>query len=322
MSEFNFEQLKDIDFNIPESWIENALIVPPKKRKPAVPVMFYRYAASAAACVILAAAVIFSLIFGINKDVDMTDPDSDKTSAVERATGDASSTDPSGEDSVIGNIPWVFGGDSESSTFVTEPAETDADGNKTNNRSSKSKQRASTPSNGSTKPSSKNSEKTNNGSSGEQKATDPGNSEDETAVPATEEPWLPPPWEEPTEYWPEPWEPETQEPWFAEPTDPEPEQPAREFHFSIYAKLASVDDAVYCKVTDKDGNVVSNGSANIKFYGSGYSLVGYTTYQKAAVGDPFTVCFYRADGGVYTTQKITTCANNNFALGFYKKATY
>lgn len=317
MSEFNFEQLKDIDFNIPESWIENALIVPPEKRKPAVPVMFYRYAASAAACVILAAAVIFSLIFGINKDVDLTDPDSDKTSAVERATGDASSTDPSGEDSVIGDIPWIFGGDSESSTFVTEPAETDAAGNTVNKKPSKSKQRASTPSNSSTKPSSQNGEKPN-GSSSEQGESIPGGSEEETAAPATAEPWC----EEPTEYWPEPWEPWTDEPWFVEPTTLEPEQPEIMFNFSIYAKLASEDDAVYCKVTDKDGNVVSNGSANIKFYGSGYSLVGYTTYQKAAVGDPFTVCFYRADGGVYTTQKITTRANNNFALGFYKKATY
>lgn len=322
MSEFNFEQLKDIDFNIPESWIENALIVPPKKRKPAVPVMFYRYAASAAACVILAAAVTFSLIFGINKDVDLTDPDSDKTSAVERATGDASSTDPSGEDSVIGDIPWIFGGDSESSTFVTEPAETDAAGNPVNKKPSKSKQRASTPSNGSTKPSSQDGGNPDNGNGSGQGEPVPGESEYVTEEPATAEPWFQPPIEDPTEYWPEPWEPETQEPWFAEPTDPEPEQPAREFHFSIYAKLASVDDAVYCKVTDKDGNVVSNGSANIKFYGSGYSLVGYTTYQKAAVGDPFTVCFYRADGGVYTTQKITTCDNNNFALGFYKKATY
>lgn len=314
MSEFNFEQLKDIDFNIPESWIENALIVPPKKRKPAVPVMFYRYVASAAACVILAAAVIFSLIFGINKDVDLTDPDSDKTSAVERATGDASSTDPSGEDSVIGNIPWVFGGDSESSTFVTEPAETDADGNKTNNRSSKSKQRASTPSNGSTKPYSQDGGNPDNGGGSEQGEPVPGGSEEETAAPATAEPWC----EEPTD---EPIEPMTMGPWIEEPTTVEPcgEQG---FVFTTYADASLAQGAVFCRVENQNGVILgSKGiydlSRTTEKINVAYKDIVYLMYYCPYMldyGNTYTVIFYNSNGIVIKQETLTVYGSDYYEI--------
>ena len=72
MDKFSFDSLKNIE--VPESWIENALNSPKEKRKYVIPKRFYYFAASAAACVIIGAAVIFSLIFGINKNVDLTEP--------------------------------------------------------------------------------------------------------------------------------------------------------------------------------------------------------------------------------------------------------
>ena len=72
MDKFSFDSLKNIE--VPESWIENALNSSKEKRKYVIPKRFYYFAASAAACVIIGAAVIFSLIFGINKNVDLTEP--------------------------------------------------------------------------------------------------------------------------------------------------------------------------------------------------------------------------------------------------------
>ena len=73
MDKYNCDQLKNI--KVPEKWIENALNVPNETQKrPLAPVMFYRFAAGIAACVVIAAAVTISLMFGINKNVDMTAP--------------------------------------------------------------------------------------------------------------------------------------------------------------------------------------------------------------------------------------------------------
>jgi len=322
VNEFDFEKLKNIKIDFPESWVENALEIPSKEHKKPAPIPFYRYAAGIAACVVMGLAVILTMIFGIGKtNVSLTKPDTDYSSGYSVTPDGTIPSGTGGYTAPTDNLPVIFGTDNGTSPAVTEPSEKNENSVSNGNGNSKSKQQSTAPSNGSATHSPQNGKKPNNGSSSRQGATDPDNSEDETAAPATEEPWLPPPWEEPTEEW-NPYEPATDEPWLEPPTSLLPEHREREFHFSIYAKLASEDDVVYCKVTDKDGNVVSSGSANLEFYDSVYSLLSYTTCLKASIDDPFKVCFYRADGGVYTTQTIKTRAINNFDLGYYIRAKY
>ena len=129
--EFNCNQLKNI--KVPEQWVNKALEIPSKAPKAAAHKRFYRYAAAIAACVVLAAAVMFSVMFGLNKNVNLTNPVADspsKSNSVNSETkpGTTDNTKPSGSSSLFS------GADISSSTIVSEPPENSADsGNPANN---------------------------------------------------------------------------------------------------------------------------------------------------------------------------------------------
>lgn len=117
MDEFKFDELKN--FEVPESWIENALKLTPEDKKPKRAGQ-YRYAAGIAACVVLAAAIGFSMIFGFNKNIKLTDPGSG-TPGENIIAG--STVDTAG-DSENPSVPSSFISDStQNGTVVTEPAE-------------------------------------------------------------------------------------------------------------------------------------------------------------------------------------------------------
>ena len=121
MKEFDFEQLKNIDIEFPESWVENVLNSPEEKRKYAVPNRFFYAAASAAACVIIAAAVTLSLLFGIGGNVDLIDPNpiSNPSQADDISGGTVPSTlSDSGLPSGI--PPLMIGGDNQSSIYESK----------------------------------------------------------------------------------------------------------------------------------------------------------------------------------------------------------
>ena len=122
MDKYNCDQLKNI--KVPEKWIENALNVPnePQKR-PLAPVMFYRFAAGIAACVVIAAAVTLSLMFGINKKVDMTAPESEipsRSNSIIDVTSPTSAPDVS---SPSKTPPLLSEERAQGAAVVTEPAE-------------------------------------------------------------------------------------------------------------------------------------------------------------------------------------------------------
>ena len=121
MDKFNFDQLMNIE--VPQSCIEKALKIPAETKKAASPVRFYRFAAGIAACVVIAAAVILSLMTGLNKNVDLTNPDPENPSRSDSVYNgtDPSSTDDISSPSILS--PLLFGTDAQGSTAVTEPAE-------------------------------------------------------------------------------------------------------------------------------------------------------------------------------------------------------
>ena len=151
MDKYNCDQLKNI--KVPEKWIENALNVPnePQKR-PLAPVMFYRFAAGIAACVVIAAAVTLSLMFGINKNVDMTAPNPNtpsRSDSIDSVTSPTSAPDVS---SPSKTPPLLSGESAQGATVVTEPAEAEkskngGNGNSTaaQNNKKQSKTKSQTP---------------------------------------------------------------------------------------------------------------------------------------------------------------------------------
>lgn len=122
MDKYNCDQLKNI--KVPEKWIENALNVPnePTKR-PLAPVWIYRFAAGIAACVVIAAAVTLSLMFGINKNVDMTAPNPNTPSRSDSIVDVTSPTSAPDVSSPSKTPPLLSGESAQGSAAVTEPAE-------------------------------------------------------------------------------------------------------------------------------------------------------------------------------------------------------
>ena len=177
MEEFNFEQLKNIE--VPQSCIEKALKIPAESKKSASFVRLYRFAAGIAACVVIAAAVTLSLMTGINKNVDMTAPDSENPSRsdlVYNETGPSSADDISSPSKLP---PLLFGADSQSSTAVTEPAESSANGSGANGTKNPKQKSAST-ANENNKAQEPSKSKSNNGSSS-QKPDEPGKTDHTSA---------------------------------------------------------------------------------------------------------------------------------------------
>ncbi|MDO4882310.1 MAG: hypothetical protein Q3975_03075, partial [Oscillospiraceae bacterium] len=124
MNEFDFEKLKNIKIDFPESWVENALEIPSKEHKKPAPILFYRYAAGIAACVVMGLAVILTMIFGIGKNnVSLTKPDTDYSSGYS-VTPDGTIPSGTGDyNAPTDNLPVIFGTDNGTSPAVTEPYE-------------------------------------------------------------------------------------------------------------------------------------------------------------------------------------------------------
>ena len=80
MDEFKFDELKN--FSVPESWLNKALEIPSKKPKAAPKLKLYRYAAATAACVVIAAAAIFTVMFGFNNEINLTNPEPENPSKI------------------------------------------------------------------------------------------------------------------------------------------------------------------------------------------------------------------------------------------------
>ena len=120
MDKFNCNQLKNV--KVPEAWIENALNIPEKKNSSAAPKKLFRMAAGIAACVVIAAAVMFSMLFGINKNVSLTAPHPDPSQADIISGGTAPNTT-HGTEAPSGIPPVSITYNDQSPTTVTEPGE-------------------------------------------------------------------------------------------------------------------------------------------------------------------------------------------------------
>ncbi len=118
MDKFNFEQLMNIE--VPGECIKKALEIPAENKRKVFSARLYRFAAGLAACVVIAAAVIFSAIFGVNKNVKLTNLDGGSYSAPsvgETVPGSSDFTNPT-EAPSEGKTGSIL-----SNSSVTEPVE-------------------------------------------------------------------------------------------------------------------------------------------------------------------------------------------------------
>lgn len=125
MDKLNFDCLKNID--VPEKWIENALNSPEEKRAHNIQGRFFHICASAAACAVIAVAVAFSLIFGLNSDADLTNPNpgsaaSSKSELVTAASGYTAESKTEPQTKALQLYK-----DTQNPTVKTEPAESGID---------------------------------------------------------------------------------------------------------------------------------------------------------------------------------------------------
>lgn len=295
MKEFDFEQLKNIDIEFPESWVENVLNSPEEKRKYAVPNRFFYAAASAAACVVIAAAVTLSLLFGIGGNVDLIDPNpiSNPSQADDISGGTVPSTlSDSGLPSGI--PPLMIGGDNQSSTSSTEPSENSG---KSESGKSKAKQNASNqPANDKKKQSA---DSKPQGKSGQKPAVS-GTTQPQKGEPVTEQRV-------------------TQE----QPIEPLPEDDGLEVDYcTIYAALDNSyrDSTVYCRIEKTDGTVIGNMglfdsrrlASQTPEMQSEVSLREFVSFDYDPVGQglvfyydkPYVVIFYNSKGEVIKKKTI------------------
>lgn len=294
MEEFNFEQLKNIE--VPQSCIEKALKIPAESKKSASFVRLYRFAAGIAACVVIAAAVTLSLMTGINKNVDMTAPDPENSSRSELVSN---GTGPSSEDDISfpsKTPPLLFGADSQSSTAVTEPAESGANGSGANGTKNPKQKSAST-SNGNNKAQAPTKSKSNNGSS-PQKPDEPYNTDPGDTAPDGDEPFTDVACE--TNVQGITAQPTTLTPWII-PTEPDYND-ERKFNFYTVVFNGHAKGDVYCKIEDSSGNVVSSGSAAKNPY-NGKAELSYSVTMIVSSPTRFTVTFYNADGVIIKSSR-------------------
>lgn len=290
MKEFEFEQLKNIEIEFPESWVENALNSPEEKRRYVIPQRFYYIAASAAAFVIIAAAVTLSMILGIGKDVDLIEPNPDPSQADYISGGVLPDTT---NGSFTSGIPPVYSAeDSKTATALTEPSE---------NGNTKSNRQGTASANGKSKTQSSDVTKAANKSS-KQKPVSPGiqsdSGENESQAPDVQEP---------TDIEPEPFDDTTNEPW-EETKEP---APPCEFNYTLTATVESslAQGDIYCRVTDKNGTTFGIGGLFDKTRlaqkydaGSGNTSLVFDAYNRPAYygrmefGESYNVIFYNAKG--------------------------
>ena len=263
MDKFNFDSLKDIE--VPESWIENALNSPKEKRKYVIPKRFYYFAASAAACVIIGAAVIFSLIFGINKNVDLTEPSPGSPSKADLIAEQTAVTD----STALFTSPTVKpGGEARISTTAAEPSE----------NSVEPKQKTTDPKNKSDDPSAPNSTKPENKVI--QKPSEPPKTEARTDAPGTEAQ-------------------ETQKP-APKPTSQHQGEASLSFCFMANVESEAAQGSVYCRIEDDNGTVSKGRAMKYEYEEEEYNetRLTYIKYLKLTAGKAYTVVFYNSQGAV------------------------
>lgn len=286
MDKYNCDQLKNI--KVPENWIENALNVPnnePQKRA-SVPVRFYRFAAGIAACVVIAAAVTLSLMFGINKNIDMTDPEPNTPSRLDLIDNVTSPTSTPDVSTPTKTPPLLSGESDQSGTAVTEPAESDESGNSSSNTSN---------------PKNKNNKKqSNNKPQAPTKPNNGGKKQTETLPNVTGE-------EETAE------EQTTIDIKRLDPGDwalgglPDDQpKPTRPPVAEVYGCrfLASVDkkaaegNSYYCRIQDESGSVLGSGAAQKYDWGNSSWPIDlrYTAYFVLYYDRNYTVTFYSSRG--------------------------
>ena len=292
MKEFDFEQLKNIDIEFPESWVENALKVPSEKKR-LKPVMFYRYAAATAAVIVLISAIGFTMMFGFNRNLNLTDPDS-------KPQGDSiiagSTVDTTGDSDDQSETPAKNSGDSgdtqKGTVITTEPNESVAGA--VNN--STQKQQGATQSN--TK--NKSAQAQSNGST---KTPSNGESQAETYadIPGDEEPTEEPETKDnivPTTG--DSWSSHQGEFGAAGDHKPRPtETEAYGCHFvTSVNRSAAQGNTYYCRIEDGSGNILGSGAAQKYDWGNpSWPLdLQYTADFVMYYGETYTVTFYSSNG--------------------------
>ena len=120
--EFNCNQLKNIE--VPKQWVNKALEIPSKAPKAAPQKSYYRYVAAIAASVVLTSAVIIFVMFGMNKNVNLTNPISDSPSKSDSFNSE-SKPDSTDNTNPSGKSPAFSGAENSPSEFITEPSEND-----------------------------------------------------------------------------------------------------------------------------------------------------------------------------------------------------
>lgn len=265
MEEFNFDNLKNID--VPQNWIENALNSPEEKRKFVIPKRFYYFTASLAACVIIGAAVIFSLMIGINKNVDLIDPNPEASAkagfAVEETTETQSVTLLTSPSKKNGEGAVSSTAETEHSENITAPKQKTSAPKKQNDNENKKAPQSSEPgSNTKVKP-------------GESEKT-----EARTDVPETEAQ-------------------ETQKP-APKPTDSHQGEASLEFYFMANVESEVAAGSVYCRIEDENGTISKGMAIKYEYDEEDYfeTRLTYIKYLKLTVGKSYTVVFYNNQGTV------------------------
>lgn len=203
-------------------------------------------------------------------------------------------------------LPLIFGGDNESSTIVTEPAETDAEGNTVSNP--KSKQKSTTPTSGKSK---NNSQKSSNPVPFDTKYDEPGEGETQSETMRESTKAEEDPYEEPTVL-----EPNTEEPL--------PEEPLQSeiCSFSTFADKSLAQGTVYCRVENQNGVVLGSGG----LYDSSRTTEKLNTvYEDTKLliyycpftidnGTTCTVIFYNSNGAVIKQRTLTIYEQDNYEI--------
>lgn len=284
MNEFDFDKLKNLKIDFPESWVENALDIPSKEHKKPAPILFYRYSAVIAACVVLGAAVTLTMIFGIGRNnVNLTKPNTDYRSDSVAATDSTIHSGTDGYISPTDNPPAIFGTENDASTVVAESSENSGISNENDNSSVKNRvqnankqaARGGTQSGGSKVPAT--------ASSGD-------------TQPLTKSQAEPPAAQEPTE---EPLIPE-----FTEPITVEPGAEGLSSYFITVVDESLAQGKIYCRIEDENGNIVdgsnkfSRSHSAIKYdLGDGTVRLTYLHYFEES-GGQYNIIFYNSEGVV------------------------
>lgn len=234
MKKLNFNNLSNIE--VPESLIKSALNVPDENpKRNFLSIRFYRNAAGIAACVALA-ALIFSLMSGINKNVNLIEPGTIQNSDVITAETEPDTTVDFSAAEESTSLPNEE--EYQNSKAVTEPYEYNGyTGDKSNNQSSDTQApEGSKPNN--------EKEFHNYASSGYPQPL--------TSEPAEQAPYT----QKPTEENPPQTEPEVEP--TTENQDDEPIGSVMELWFKTRVDGRFIQGDAYCRIEDENGNVLGS----------------------------------------------------------------